>query len=1043
MKKATVRQIIVCLVLAMLVSPLWSAVPASAAGYPLSTGDPRITAALDFLRNSEASHPALWAGGEKTCYAIVAIDACGGNPHSFENSSGKSMVEIIEDDVDKYLKPQPSASLPHEFYLLAIVAAGEDPWDFGGVNVAGQLLDMFNGTQIGQTGIVNDDFWAIIALTGAGVDPSLPAIQTIKDFIIDHQNGDGGWGSSISGGGMGAGSDPCDTANAVMALVAAGQDPSSSVIQQAFAYLHTMQNDDGGFPYVETVSASDVASDARVMAAIRACGGSPTAAGWTVNGNNPFDHALSLQQDDGGFAWTAGGSTDGWMTTYIMPALVGKYWPTRTTRSDRGDPVVGSVVPEEDGAIESLRPEIGASFSDSVSGIDVDSVSLELGSDDVTEEADISQSGISYTPATDLSEGSHTVRLEVADRAGNDTVYTWSFTIGSGTPEDTTPPEISELVPADGETVATPRPEIVVTYTDDASGIDTGSVILTVDGTDVTTLCDVETDRLSYLPGEDLTEGSITARIVVRDTAGNHIYRTWEFGITGSDDAGSAAAAESSPTAGEDSGAAQRASLDLAGRIAGDGVITTRSTLVSADGRLTLVLDAGVVATGGDGTPLDAVTVEPCATAPAMPGNLLPVGMTYRLGPDNAVLTPSIGIELGYDELEATPELTAWDVNCDGTVDASDIIQVQTSEWSGKTAEGFIIAGYDADSGKWLSLDSSLDLAERSLAAEAGYMPYLTVACPRSSTGTQETTTDTSVSLAGKTDGSGLLVSDVVVQSSDRAKRLEIPQGTTVSNLHGTPAETITVSVQDTAPATADGYCRIGTACRFGPRGTTFDPPVVLTFVYEESSSQESIRWDANGDGTVDFLDKDTVVAPEDFRIAYYDAATAAWVALESTVDRVANTVTAEVDHFTLFALTAPTTGSLITTDVDIEPGTVDLGESVTLTVTVENPGEHRGTYMIPVEIDGYLETSQEVTLAPGEHEITFDHREPYAGTHRVTVLGETAEFTVRETAASHGRWWDSVDVVFYLYVGIGVLCVLIIAGIIILARVWRRNTSQ
>lgn len=1046
MKYLMIWQRLFLLVLVIIIAALLPVVPAQAASYPLSTSDVRIMAALNFLLNSEAAHPTLWGGGEKTCYAIVAIDACGADPNDFLNSSGESMVDIIKSQVGQYLKPQASASLAHEYYILAIVAASENPWNFGGVNVAGQLLDMFDGTQIGQPGIINDDFWAIIALTAAGVKSSSSVIQTTKQFIIAHQNADGGWGCNTDGSGMGSGADPCDTANAIMALIAAGEKSSSTVIQNALSYLHSLQNSDGGFPYYEGTTASDVASDARVMAAIKACGGNPTGTEWTVDGNNPLSHALSLQKDDGGFAWMDGGSTDPWMTTYIMPALVGKYWPTRKT-SDNAGPVINNISPVKDAVITESQPIISAAYTDAVSGVDISSISLKIGTINVTAQAQITETGLTYTPAEDLKDGKYRVQLTVTDRVGNKTTFTWNFTVDSGFSTDTTPPEIISISPGENETVTTQQPEIIVTYTDDLSGIDMDSIVLTVNGVDVTSAVNVETTQITYISTQEMPVGKVMVRLAVWDKTGNKTYHTWEFTIkitsnsdTPSDDEqddGDSGNGTVTQTDNMD----QSSSLNLAGKITGDGVITDTATLVSKDGMLTLVFDEGVVLLDDNSEPLSVITVEPCSPVPSLPGDLMPVGLTYIVSPNEVTITPSMTIKLLYEEQIVSSDQPTWDVNCDGKINVLDIAQMQTTVWSGKTPENFIIAGYDSDSGEWLCLASVLDKKYESIITTTGYMKYFTLVCPVSlATGTDVTIDDVDTNPVNEVDISSLETGNVIVQTPDTTKRLEIPQGTAIIGPDSQPIGSIVIASKEITPEPTIGYCRIGTACELGPDGITINSPVILTFIYEESSSQESLRWDTNGDGTVDFLDKDIVVAPEDFRIAYYDTTTSKWVFLESTIDRVSKTVTAEINHFTLFALMAPATEPLVVKEIAIDPDIVDIGKDITITVTVKNPGDHKGTYVIPLLIDGVLEDSQEVTLALGEHEITFNHQEPYSGPHEVTVLGVTGGFTVNAAAAQQGNWWDSSDVVFYLYIIIGLLCVIVIAGIIVLARILRKR---
>jgi predicted lipoprotein with Yx(FWY)xxD motif len=67
----------------------------------------------------------------------------------------------------------------------------------------------------------------------------------------------------------------------------------------------------------------------------------------------------------------------------------------------------------------------------------------------------------------------------------------------------------------------------------------------------------------------------------------------------------------------------------------------------------------------------------------------------------------------------------------------------------------------------------------------------------------------------------------------------------------------------------------------FGPDGTTFDPSITLTISYDPAVLPEG-------------------VAEADLHIAMFDGTD--WVALASTVDTAANTISASVGHFTRFA---------------------------------------------------------------------------------------------------------------------------------------------
>ena len=181
--------------------------------------------------------------------------------------------------------------------ILAVVAAGENPYDFNSQNLVEGLLGYHNNNQIGATNLLNDDIWGVIALASAGVSVDNQAVLDAKNYLLAAQNEDGGWGFSPE-----ASSDTNDTASAVMALLDAGLSSESSEIISALAYLQDAQNEDGGFGFYEG-SESDSGSDAWVIAALNKLDIDPT--NWESNGHNPVEHLESLYLENGSYKWVA------------------------------------------------------------------------------------------------------------------------------------------------------------------------------------------------------------------------------------------------------------------------------------------------------------------------------------------------------------------------------------------------------------------------------------------------------------------------------------------------------------------------------------------------------------------------------------------------------------------------------------------------------------------------------------------------------------------------------------------------------------------
>ena len=209
--------------------------------------------------------------------------------------------------------------------ILALAAAGKNPTTFGSIDYAAKLKTYYDGTQMGVATLLNDDIWSILAFASIKKADSLEATAA-KNFLLANQNADGGWGYQVGGS---SGSN--DTAAAIMALIEAGVNVNSAVITNAAVFLHTLQNDDGGFmndPAWGTTS--DSGSDSWVISAIYKIGQEPT--DWVKNGNNPLAHLQSLQDNtDGGFWWVDPTGSPEFnnkaMTAFAVIALAGESFP--------------------------------------------------------------------------------------------------------------------------------------------------------------------------------------------------------------------------------------------------------------------------------------------------------------------------------------------------------------------------------------------------------------------------------------------------------------------------------------------------------------------------------------------------------------------------------------------------------------------------------------------------------------------------------------------------------------------------------------------
>ncbi|NLI56615.1 hypothetical protein GX420_06525, partial [bacterium] len=100
-----------------------------------------------------------------------------------------------------------------------------------------------------------------------------------------------------------------------------------------------------------------------------------------------------------------------------------------TVSGDGVPPVIYGVKPYRMSVTYELRPEISALYTDDDSGINTSSVYLKLDNVDLTSQATVTSTGVTYTPSSDLALGKHNVEVGVRDNAGNLKTLQWYFTI--------------------------------------------------------------------------------------------------------------------------------------------------------------------------------------------------------------------------------------------------------------------------------------------------------------------------------------------------------------------------------------------------------------------------------------------------------------------------------------------------------------------------------------------------------------------------------------------------------------------------------------
>ena len=268
---------------------------------PLSAqADDPITDGLAWLKTQQQADGGFTNGFSEgsdlgtTCDVTIAIAAGGQDASAWTSGDGNSPLNYLSDQVSE--GEIGTLGLTAKT-VLALLVTGQDPTAFAGSNLIAELDAAYDESTGSYGDTVFDHALVMVALSNA----SQPIPDGAVQYLLDSQGNDGSWelfGTTDSTG------DTNTTALAVQALLATG---NRGGIEEAFTYLHSVQNDDGGFPYQNPSdygTDTDANSTAVVLQALLAAG--EAMENWTPDGSSPPDALSALYDPDSGtFSWQA------------------------------------------------------------------------------------------------------------------------------------------------------------------------------------------------------------------------------------------------------------------------------------------------------------------------------------------------------------------------------------------------------------------------------------------------------------------------------------------------------------------------------------------------------------------------------------------------------------------------------------------------------------------------------------------------------------------------------------------------------------------
>lgn len=271
----------------------------------------RVGRAFAFIFNAQDDNGG-WGSAGQTLDVIIAAHAGGWDPQTIATND-RSPLTFLADNLEAYIESGPDAIGKS---IIGLVAAGQDPANYNGLNLVEALIESYNPntTAFGDPENTWHQALSILGLTAANVEIPEGALQT----LLDLQREDGGWEYSA---GFGTWAD--STALALQALLAARLSSGVAAIQNGIDNLRGQQLGSGGW--------GDASTTSFVIMALNASGLNPDE--WRTESNNtPIPDLYAYQKPSGAFMFSEDFVDDNLMaTTAAVLALIGSHYYIQPT----------------------------------------------------------------------------------------------------------------------------------------------------------------------------------------------------------------------------------------------------------------------------------------------------------------------------------------------------------------------------------------------------------------------------------------------------------------------------------------------------------------------------------------------------------------------------------------------------------------------------------------------------------------------------------------------------------------------------------------
>lgn len=288
---------------------------ASAAG-PESLDPVAVNEAVDWLIGQQQADGSFGLAGQ-TAEAVLALVSAGRYP-ALVITDTRSPLDFLALEAHAYSGSGWDPGSQTALLVQAVVASGQNPYDFGGLNLVDRLYGYYDPSS-GSFGLGS---WSlasyIMALDALKCEIPITAVNTLKG----NQLPSGAWEFLPSWG-----ADLDTTGKVLQALAAAGEPLSSAAFASGTAYLSSMQQPHGGWnPSWDASGVPNPNSTAQVVLGLLAAGQNPLTYTVSVSGCTPIDALMSVRNPATG-ALQFWGADNILATAQAIPALQGQTFP--------------------------------------------------------------------------------------------------------------------------------------------------------------------------------------------------------------------------------------------------------------------------------------------------------------------------------------------------------------------------------------------------------------------------------------------------------------------------------------------------------------------------------------------------------------------------------------------------------------------------------------------------------------------------------------------------------------------------------------------